>query len=541
MASWRRVTGVLMCVGVVIVPASASFASATGSLDPTFGDGGIVVTRVGPRDDGATSVAVQTDGRIVVAGYRVLDSTQSPQWAVTRYQADGTLDSSFSQDGFVGSPKPCLDSGESCRSRSVAVQADGKIVVAGTGWDPVGSHVVIARYDPDGSLDTTFDGDGVVIQNLGLQYVNAGPLVIQADGRILVAAEGNADLFVTRFHSDGSLDESFDGDGISSWALAGVEPSVRGIAVQTDGRVVIGGGVYAYNPPETDSSALWRFNVDGSLDATFDGDGVVTTLIGAGSQVTDVAIQGDGRIIASGYSSSESPQAQISYFALARYNPDGSLDVTFDGDGLVTTSFPIGIPDWGGSAEANALGLQSDGKILAAGSAWDGAQTAIALARYDSDGQLDDTFGIAGQTTAVFGAPSGGSYVADLAIQPDSRIVTVGSAYNGSNEDFALARFNGDSGGTAATWLSIKAPTSVMAGSKARITGRLSSADPACATGRDVYLKKGGVTLGPKMTDDSGRYSFRSAITVKAVVQVTFAGTAGCSPSASAKKTIGVT
>ena len=214
----------------------------------------------------------------------------------------------------------------------------------------------------------------------------------------------------------GDLDTTFDGDGKVTTNFTAGDDVARGVAIQSDGKIVTAGS--AGNTPDF---ALARYNTDGSLDITFDGDGKVTTDIFFGDSAHGVAIQSDGKIVAVGDSVD---------FALARYNADGSLDTTFDGDGKVTTSFTAG------EARARGVAIQADGKIVAVGEVGVNPNLDFALARYNADGSLDTTFGVNGLVTTEF---NGTDRARGVAIQSDGKIVAVGQD---GTSDFALARYN---------------------------------------------------------------------------------------------------
>ena len=201
-------------------------------------------------------------------------------------------------------------------------------------------------------------------------------LAIQSDGKIVVAGYtvngSQEDLALVRYNTNGSLDTSFDTDGIVTSSIGTTNCYGSSIAFQGDGKIVIGGGSYAgsiYN------FALFRYNTNGSLDLSFDIDGIVTTSVGASSGAQSIALQSDGKILSAGFSNNGSDQD----FALIRYNANGSLDLSFDTDGIVTT--PI---DTGNSA-AYSLALQNDGKIVVAGGSQIGSIYTFALARYNND------------------------------------------------------------------------------------------------------------------------------------------------------------
>ena len=186
-------------------------------------------------------------------------------------------------------------------------------------------------------------------------------------------------------------------------------------------------GGYASNGGGNDF-ALARYTITGTLDIAFDTDGIVTTTIGTFSLINDLAMQTDGKIVVGG-----SAYYGTAYrFALARYNSNGALDTTFDTDGLVTSTF-------GSECLAYAIAIQTDGKILAAGNATYGGVPGFALARYESNGALDATFGAGGVVTATLGANSG---INGVSLQPDGKIVVAGFASDGTDIHFALARYD---------------------------------------------------------------------------------------------------
>ena len=353
-----RLAAVLLSVLTMNVVLALPAAAAAGDLDASFDGDGKVTTDLGGFDT-ANGVAIQADGRIVAAG----TGTASVDFALARYNRDGSLDTDFGGDGNV-----TTDFGGSDGAEGVAVQPDGKIVAAGGG----AADFALARYNRDGSLDTSFHGDGKVTTDFGGLDAAVG-VAIQPNGRIVAAgfAAGSADFALARYNRDGSLDTSFDGDGMVTTDFGGsMFEAAAGVAIQPDGRIVAAGFTQS-------DFALARYNRDGSLDTSFDGDGKVTTDFGG----TDfafggLAIQPDGRIVAAGGG------APGDDFALARYNRDGSLDTSFDGDGKVTT-------DFGASDQASAIAIQSGGKIVAAGHRAESVGINWALARYNRDGSLD--------------------------------------------------------------------------------------------------------------------------------------------------------
>ena len=280
---------------------------------------------------GAAGVAIQPDGRIVLAGNQSSwtnepDSTVS-RIALARYNPDLTLDPSFSHDGRQTTD---VDDHPSAWAGDVVLQADGKIVVAGSAGSsyPV-SDFMLARYREDGSLDSSFGGDGIVTTDLGGSDT-ALAAAVQPDGKIVVGGYSEGRLAIARYRADGSLDTSFGGDGMATPAVGG---GIRDLAIQDDGKLVVGG-----------YEGLVRFEPDGSLDTSFGTGGVVTN---DALLPTAVAIQPDGKIVAAGNG-----------FTLARYHADGSLDLSF-GFGGTQTSTILGT--W------NDIAILPNGKIVAVG------------------------------------------------------------------------------------------------------------------------------------------------------------------------------
>jgi len=322
-----------LAVGLFLALPALTLA-APGDLDTTFGNGGIVITRDNniPQLDYALGMAIQSDGKIVVVGEGSL-GTFNWDFAVVRYNTDGSLDSSFGGTGIVITQLSIDYDGAS----SVAIQADGKIVVAGSRYNCfcIDSSFAVVRYNPNGSLDTTFNGTGKVITSVNSSRDYAESVAIQADGKIVVAGRsGNNSSAIVRYNPNGSLDTTFNGTGKVITPGGGASS----VAIQTDGKIIAAGG-----------NALVRYNTDGTLDTSFGGTGKVIIPVGSNS----VAIQTDGKIVAAGYINSS--------FAVVRLNPNGSLDSSFGDTGKII----ISVGNFGSSADSVAI--QTDGKIVVAG------------------------------------------------------------------------------------------------------------------------------------------------------------------------------
>ena len=420
----RTRTGALTVALVVLaasLPAIAPAQAAPGDLDPTFTGDGLEATSFGKEAFGS-GVALQTDGKIVVAGtafYTVCEDIwcSSPsEFALARYNADGTPDTSFSGDG-----RETTDfGGQDFGAYDVALQSDGKIVAVGhTG----GGDFALARYNATGTLDTSFSGDGKQITDFGDPHYGtdfgAYDVALQPDGKIVaVGRTGDGDFALARYNdTDGSLDASFSGDGKQTTDLDGLDHG-RAVAILAGKIVVAGTSLHGADG----NFALARYNPDGSLDSTFSDDGREITDFGERHDAEAVAIQADGKIVVAGTSDSDDGN-----FALARYNDDGTLDPSFSGDGWQTTDF--GDRDYG-----HSMALGADGRIVVAGE----SAVDFALARYNPDGTLDSSFSGDGIATTDVG---GLDRAFDVSLQPDGKIVAAGT-HNGT---FALARYEGGS------------------------------------------------------------------------------------------------
>ena len=392
--------------------------AASGDLDTTFSGNGKLGTDFDGNDDRANDVAIQPDGKIVVAGGCNFDYV-----CVSRYNSDGTLDTNFSSDGKVATQVPAsapLSLGE-----GVIILSNGKILVTATSNIVSGNAAILVRYNSNGSLDTTFDDDGILVTELNITRIN--DLVIYPSGKMVAVGSNGGDWMILRYNSDGSLDTTFSGDGVVNTDFGGSSESAQAVSVLSNGKILVGG---TGNPGGMDF-ALALYTTNGSLDTNFGGgDGKVTTdFNNSGDLLYGMKIQPDGKIVAAGNTN----QAGFINFALTRYNADGTLDASFDTDGKVTTDI-----NPNGSESANAVALQTDGKILVVGA---NGNFDFALALYNSNGSLDANFGTAG---IVFTDMSNGSNDSANAvvIQPNGKIVVAGITRNtGGTDNFGVARY----------------------------------------------------------------------------------------------------
>jgi uncharacterized delta-60 repeat protein len=402
------------------------FASEPGDLDTSFKNSGVVTTSINSLVEGGFAVAIQPDNKIVVAG--TCDDIEN--FAVLRYNPDGSLDTNFNGSGIVTTS---VGNGYEEVGFSIVLQPDQKIVVAGAGTRTgMSSDFAVVRYNPDGSLDTNFNGSGIVTTSIKVDS-RASSVALQADNKLVVvgvaidpAIPSQSTFAVVRYNQDGSLDTDFKGTGIVTTAI-GTSDSGQAVLLQPDGKIIVAG---------TSSSqiAALRYTMTGNLDTDFKGTGVVTTPIGSSSEGTAAVLQRDGKIVVAGSSGT----GMNTDFALVRYQSDGALDKTFNGTGIVTTDISSRFD------KAYAVAIQPNNKIVVAGvSDFDMYTGDFAMVRYNSDGSLDTTFGRGGIiTTTISGTRD---EARDISIQSDGKIVAVGFENVGGTEvNFAIVRYLGD-------------------------------------------------------------------------------------------------
>lgn len=320
------------------------FAGASGIV-PGLGNGDAIIF------SGASfqASALQTDGKLVVTGRSLGGLT------TLRYNTNGSLDSSFNKNGVVLTDFPNEGAGRfnsGSGALSIAVQKDGKILVAGFNIREAGvyTYLVMARYNQDGSLDTGFDGDGKIGPSSGL-FGFAAHIALQNDQKIIVAGTSGT---LTRFNTDGSRDITFDQSSEFGSSLASTH--IASLAVQTDGKILV---------LRSDSNLIIaRYHSNGTRDNGFNGNGIVVTDFGGAENASSIALQTDGKIIVTG-DTRTSVTSQERRSILARYNSDGSLDQTFDGDGKITSDYDPNAtyPDNTGFQNGGVV-IQTDGKIL---------------------------------------------------------------------------------------------------------------------------------------------------------------------------------
>jgi uncharacterized delta-60 repeat protein len=510
---------------------SQNLNAQDGQLDPTFGNGGIVTTAINVFGNATlNAAALQSDGKVVAAGINYgIDNTG---FAIARFFQNGSLDYTFGTNGII---RVKYFSRSDAEALSVAIQSDGKIIVGGySQFEPRSSYsfFIIARYQPNGAVDSSFATDGVAYIYFHYLKNEAHSLVIQPDGKIIAAGvsnNGSVDLFaVARLNTNGDVDSTFGINGQTITAIGTSDERIHTAALQKNGKIVVAGynNVVRYTENGTQDSTFgtngiaylpWLFcesmailndgriiaggysdnqftiaclTENGIPDSTFGTNGIKESIIGLTSEITSLRIQPDGKILAAGNAYFEAP---TNFLALARYNINGDPDNDFGTNGIVTRQIgtwsnnissvllhPNGNiivagssnydrkyqhfsltrfnatgnidPSFGtnGSAEGeigttqsaiNSIAIQSDGKIVAAGTTSvnpDRTGSNIALIRYNHDGAIDPSFGTRG---IVITSIDTNSYANTVAIQSDGKIIVAGSSQDEHHEIFALARY----------------------------------------------------------------------------------------------------
>jgi len=439
----RKSMHALVACAITLAPTLSHAQTPSGTLDASFGTGGRVTTDFAGSGDGVGAIAIQPDGKLVAAGAATIN--WQGDFALARYNSDGTLDASFGTSGRVTTDLGGFYDG----ANSVALQSDGKIVAAGGSVIGFYDNFALARYNSDGTLDTTFGIGGTVITKFensadgiapGDVSAHAYSVAVQPDGKIVAAGyaniEGEEDFALVRYNADGTLDGTFGAGGKVITDFGHLEQGFSyafgfSLAVQLDGKIVVAG--QALIDPDF-AVALARYNSDGTLDTSFGTSGKVITDFGSrNAAASSVVVEPDGNIVVAG----QAGVVRGYGFVVARYTSDGTLDDSFGAAGIVTTDF--GLADQGFSlAYAASLAVQPDGRIVAAGRAYFNEGFHSGLARYLSDGTLDASFATGGKVTADFQGPYDYDQFSSVAVQLDGKIVVAVSGLG----DFTLVRYN---------------------------------------------------------------------------------------------------
>lgn len=417
----------LLFIWMALLNVTGMASAQAGQLDTTFANKGIFLVNPIGRQGGSTRVALQSDGKLVLAAPSGDPQQSNNGITLVRLNIDGSPDTSFGTAGVV------VFGNQVTVPVGVAIQTDGKIVVASAAAQngDGGFAFGLARFNSDGSVDSTFGNGG----HVGGFTLRGAALVLQPDGKILLTGSNT----LARFDSNGQFDTTFGTGGVSVMPFS----SAAAIALQSDGKILIASAPIA-NPGSIIGGTIVRFNPNGTLDKTFGLFGQVASIASGGvfdtsgtALVASIVLQADGKFIVAGAITSKliNPPGSISTgFGLVRYNPNGSIDTSFGTRGGVLTNSGSNP-----NATAFALAIQSNGDVIAAGQ----AGSSLALSRYTSAGKLDTTFGLGGTVTTSLG--SNPSAISSLALQSDGKIVAAGSILSADNAGFhaqaALLRY----------------------------------------------------------------------------------------------------
>lgn len=429
------------------MPADAAIVD--GTLDTSFGSSGRVTTDFGGGNDEIMAVAIQTDGKIVAAGFANGGPTGN-DFALARYNADGKPDTSFGTGSTGTVTTDFGDSGDD-RAKAIVIQSDGKIVVAGYATISSKKEFALARYKADGTLDTTFGTGGIYSTHTTANLDDELQAVaLQLDGKIVAAGYSNTgggtgyDFAVLRLNAVGTPDTAFGagGNGMVVKDLAvNNDDYARAVAVNNNGKITVAGfSINTTNTPAKDFFAIAQLKPDGSADGTFYGaTGAHLDDMGSAlDQIFGLAILPNGQAVVAG----NHRNSTNSDFIVARYRLGGTLDNTFGTGDPISGSTRT---DFGsGDDTAYAMTLQPDGKIITAGYAsTPGSGKVFALARYNSDGTVDTTFNSGGTKPGTLTLDFGNqaSEARAAALQPDGKVVVAGFASNSTDLEFALTRY----------------------------------------------------------------------------------------------------
>ena len=386
-----------------LLTAFARLNAQNGVLDPSFGINGSAVIDVGNSDNISKSIAIQPDGKILLAGYA---STSINLFSLVRLNPDGSLDNSFGTNGIVTTTFPFTSI-----ASSLVLQNDGKIIAGGHTWGGKYNEFALVRYNSDGSLDATFGNFGLVTTSFLNKSGIGRSLVLQEDGKIILAGRSYSDFndfddfALARYNSNGSLDTTFGTEGIVFTNFAITTDWINSVKLQSDGKIVAGG--FSAN-----RMALARYLNNGSLDNTFGINGMATNLVSTASQagINGLALTKDG-IYACGFSIDSTSNS-----TLVKYDYDGNISLGFGVNGILITNLAK-------QDSYNDIRIKGD-KIVVGGTANSNGTFNFTVSQFDLDGDPVTSFG----TNGVFIASPSNLFnqLEAIAIQEDGNILATG-------------------------------------------------------------------------------------------------------------------
>ncbi|MCB9252747.1 MAG: T9SS type A sorting domain-containing protein [Flavobacteriales bacterium] len=396
----------LVCLVFALIGVKYSY-SQPNKLDVSFNGTGLQSTTFDDHDV-IKKTAIQNDGKIVAVGFSE-NTSNIKRIAMARYNVNGSLDNTFGNGGKV----MMSFNAKGDAANSVVIQSDGKILIGGV-TDESGSVIpTVFRCNSDGTLDSTFNGTGIL--SLSDTYGEINSIILQSDGKIL--AGGGRDFSIIRLNTNGSFDSTFGGTGRIKPVINMPRDEVFVLMLQKDGKIVAAGKAY-FSLVKQDF-CIARFNTDGSFDNSFSSDGKVILDMDVEDDFPSAALQSDGKIILAGSVDSD--------LFLFRYNSDGSLDNTFGTNGKATETFK----EWGAARD---VAIQTDGKIVVVGSVLNGiANIDFLTIRFNSSGKKD--FAV----YTGFNSNEEWEQAYSVSLQNDGKIIVAGFNYAG----FGIARYMG--------------------------------------------------------------------------------------------------
>jgi len=428
-------SGLLILLSLYII-FHQNLLAQPGTLDKSFGLKGIVIDQPGVKNSAYQSIALQPDAKIVTAGYSTYG--QYLDFSLARYDTNGVLDESFGNQGKVTT----IIGPGNCVIRSLNIQPDGKMIVAGYAENGTFTDFALARYNTDGSLDNSFGMGGIVSTSFDFASASSSS-ALQPDGKIIVAGymgfsgsfgPAGTKFALARYYQNGTLDSTFGTNGKVSTAVRDLDDAALSMGIQSDGKIVLGGWSYRQvGIGNATDIALVRYNTNGTLDTTFGLGGKVITEVGLNSQANKLLTLDNNKVVVCGCAYNGSNYD----FALVKYNNDGTVDTSWGINGIITTSIGLG------NDYAIGLILQSDKKLIVSGSSSDainGTKGNFTLARYNIDGSMDNTFGSDG--IVVSNIDTNSSMFLTTATQIDGKILAAGSSRETNSTAYSvLARY----------------------------------------------------------------------------------------------------
>lgn len=419
----KNLNKIIFIIALVLFTRELIYAQNAGDLDLSFGSTGTVTTDLGVGYDQCFGLVIQSDQKVVIGGRSIGEDGYSHPTLI-RKNIDGSLDNTFDQDGIA--TVDIIHGGDLVLGDPLAIQPDGKLLLASNQWQPEGTVITVSRFNTDGSIDLSFGVDGSASADVSGYMNTAHSMIRQSDGKIVLAGYGKyfsgdvSRLLVVRFLENGEIDLDFGDEGSLLLSDAGYTHMAMDVSQQNDGKLLLTGQRLMSGFSEY---SIIRLNEDGTFDSSFGEEGVANINLGYGYDIpTHIEVRTNGSILIAGLADMGSG---TNSFALLGLNSNGELDFSFGNNGLVLGPFE-GLFD-----SAQSLVETTDGKIVLVGHHVSGNSIYGAVLRYQPDGATDTSFGENG--VAFIEADS--YHLENVLIQADGKIVVCGwMGYSDTNE-----------------------------------------------------------------------------------------------------------